>query len=533
MECLICYSNHPYEQAVFLAYMAVLKKSANVGLAAFLIAFTAVVKIVYVIFIFSRSLLNHLRAFSMTRLCRAQYEDDDIAEANIVCRKLNLGHGSELQYGSNVDLTNGEAMRIDPRDDTMTRLTQRFRTMKLPQWINFSYSPVPHRAHHPKQRRPNPFGPQPQRSSFSRLGSLDGMPQTENQGPLAMEGVPSVPLHVPPKNEQPNPLSIGVPTKSWRPVERHPPTTAWNDNANMDTPYDNPYYTKTVGDILWLPRDPFGVLDLDDTIDLRIALTSEPTAGHLGQLHGHRQAHPVGQPLPLSASTPITGIPPSISGTVDDRRSILLSDRKYSGEEEIELAPGIAARVADLDNEDDLETTLEHPPSFLNRRMSSGRSPSSKHDKDSPLEGSFIKRRPSRKNTPDSMRPPPAFRHASTNSAERSFQAASYFSINDASPPRGHYDSIAMQSPPKDTHPGLLSTSTLPAMNISSSHLQTPTMADQGHTRQITTQEAVLNEVIAEEQEAAEKRLKEEQAEADKANGKKSRLTSWIYKKIH
>ena len=31
--------------------MAVLKKSANVGLAAFLIAFTAVVKIVYVIYI--------------------------------------------------------------------------------------------------------------------------------------------------------------------------------------------------------------------------------------------------------------------------------------------------------------------------------------------------------------------------------------------------------------------------------------------------------------------------------------------------
>ena len=51
MECLSCYFNHPCEQAVFLAYMAVLKKSANVGLAAFLIAFTAVVKIVYVTYI--------------------------------------------------------------------------------------------------------------------------------------------------------------------------------------------------------------------------------------------------------------------------------------------------------------------------------------------------------------------------------------------------------------------------------------------------------------------------------------------------
>ena len=477
----------------------------------------------------------------MTRLCRAQYEDDDIAEANVVCRNLNRGNGTELQYGSNVDLTNGEAMRIDPRDDTATRLTQRFRTMKLPQWINFSYSSVPHRARHPKQRRPNPFGPQPQRSPFSRLGSLEGRPQTENQGPLAIGNMLSESLHVSPENEQPSPLSISVPTKSSRPVEKHPPTTAWNDNANMDTPYDNPYYTKTVGDILWLPRDPFGILDLDDTIDLRIALTSEPTAGHLGQLHPHHQAHPVDQPLPLlnsplplTAPPPVTGIPPSTSGIVDDRRSILvnLPDRKYSGKEEIELAPGIATRVADLGNEDDLETTFEHRPSFLSRRVSSSRSPSSKQDKDSLLEGSTIKRRPGRKNTLDSMRP--AFQYASANSAEHSSQAASsYFSPNNASPPRGRYDSIAMHSPPKGAHPALLSTSTLAAMNISSSHLQTPTRADQGHARQITTQEAVLNEVLAEEQEAAEKRLKEEQAEADKANGKKSRLTSWIYKKIH
>lgn len=490
---------------------------------------------------FSNFLSDHLWGFRMTRLCRAQYEDDDVAEANVVCRTLKHDGGSELQYGSNVDLTNGEAMHVDPRDGTLMRLTQRFRTMKLPGWINFSYSSVPHRARHGNQRRPNPFGPQPQRPTFSRLGSLEGMPQAENQGAPETGTVLPIPLHASPEIERPNPLSISVPAKSYRPVERHPPTTAWNDNANMDTPYDNPYYTKIVGDILWLPRDPFGLLDLDDTIDLRTALTSEPTAGHLGQLHGHRQAHPVDQPLPLSTSPlplagspPATGVPPSTPGTVDDRKSILANvrDRKYSGKEEIELAPGIAARVADLDNEDDLETTtLERRPSFLGRRMSSSRPPSSKQDTDTVLEGSTIKRRPSRKNTLDSMRPPLSFRRASVNSAERSSQAASsYLSATDVSPPRGRYDSVATQSPPRGT---LLSTSTLAAMNISSSHLQTPERADQSHARQITTQEAVLNEVIAEEQEAAEKRLKEEEAEADKATGKKSRLTSWIYNKIH
>jgi hypothetical protein len=37
-------------KAVFLGYMVVLKKSANVGLAAFLIIFTVIVKLMYVIF---------------------------------------------------------------------------------------------------------------------------------------------------------------------------------------------------------------------------------------------------------------------------------------------------------------------------------------------------------------------------------------------------------------------------------------------------------------------------------------------------
>ena len=57
--------------------------------------------------------------------------------------------------------------------------------------------------------------------------------------------------------------------------------------------------------------------------------------------------------------------------------------------------------------------------------------------------------------------------------------------------------------------------------------------ADVTQTRPVTTQEAVLHEVIAEEQEAAEERLREEQAEADHANGKRSWLTSWIYAKVH
>jgi hypothetical protein len=105
------------------------------------------------------SILKHLRLRSMTHLCRAQYEDDDIAEANVVCRMLDKSNGDPADFESDVDLTNGEAMHVDPRDGTMSRLTQKFRTLRLPAWINFSYSTIPHRARHAHRSRSNPFGP--------------------------------------------------------------------------------------------------------------------------------------------------------------------------------------------------------------------------------------------------------------------------------------------------------------------------------------------------------------------------------------
>jgi hypothetical protein len=87
---------------------------------------------------------------------------------------LDKSNGDPADFESDVDLTNGEAMHVDPRDGTMSRLTQKFRTLRLPAWINFSYSTIPHRARHAHRRRSNPFGPPgPQRPPFGRLGSLD------------------------------------------------------------------------------------------------------------------------------------------------------------------------------------------------------------------------------------------------------------------------------------------------------------------------------------------------------------------------
>ena len=59
----------------------------------------------------------------------------------------------------------------------------------------------------------------------------------------------------------------------------HPP---WDDNSLPDQPYENPYYTLPIKDALWLPTNPIGTLDLDMTVTMNVALTSEPGAGNLG-----------------------------------------------------------------------------------------------------------------------------------------------------------------------------------------------------------------------------------------------------------
>ncbi|WVW82430.1 hypothetical protein I302_104440 [Kwoniella bestiolae CBS 10118] len=68
-------------------------------------------------------------------------------------------------------------------------------------------------------------------------------------------------------------------------VTPHPGLKPWEDIP----PYyrsrgydDQPTYTDEYDDFLWLPRDPLSTLDLDDTVEMRVALTT--TAGGSGQI---------------------------------------------------------------------------------------------------------------------------------------------------------------------------------------------------------------------------------------------------------
>ena len=66
----------------------------------------------------------------------------------------------------------------------------------------------------------------------------------------------------------------------------HPPLQPWEDippYQRMRGYSDQPAYTDDYDDFLWLPRDPLSTLDLDDTVEMRLSLTtSSGGSGRVG-----------------------------------------------------------------------------------------------------------------------------------------------------------------------------------------------------------------------------------------------------------
>ena len=98
-------------------------------------------------------------------------------------------------------------------------------------------------------------------------------------------------------------------------VTVHPPLPAWEDIP----PYtrsrgydDQPVYSDPYDDFLWLPRDPLSTLDLDDTIELRLSLTS--SAGGNGKFGKW-------PPEEASVGDHLSSIPMVASDTPDPRQS--------------------------------------------------------------------------------------------------------------------------------------------------------------------------------------------------------------------
>ncbi|KAF8645225.1 hypothetical protein AX16_008052 [Volvariella volvacea WC 439] len=475
-------------QAVFLAYMVVLKKTTNVGLAACLIIITTFVKIF------------------ITRLCRARFEHDDVLEADIICgyRPPNVTASS--------DPDNCTSQVEGNRHDNIKALrsirpnASKF-TWRLPEWVNFSYATVQHRTRVPRRRQPNPFGPHTQ--SFSRLRSVsrDGAPLPQNAGDGEVVAQPKMPSRsdkrliaelepdkIIPSN-LPDEIMLGGP------VVPHPPPRPWDDQNTFDLPYDNPFYTRSISNVLWLPRNPCGILDLDDTVDLRTSLTVDPSAGQLGNWVAFTDS-PVQMDMPLPPCDDYPSTPEALP-----------SIRRVNGTEEIELPKAIAKRVHA--KEESIESTVRsHGLSVYRRRLSADKS----------VTGTILTRRRSEL---DSARPVSHRSLSDTTSFRGRARARSIMST--LRPPTSRKE----RSRSTDYEFGLRPDTHAPAdlMTINASTSQTSIVQPRtARGQNVTTHQAIVHEVLAEEEHVHASRL-EEEAEATKSKSTKSWMTSWMFRK--
>jgi len=286
----------------------------------------------------------------MTRVCRSKFERDDLDEAMIVCGlrdsqprsiKAHPSSSSHDQKISNTDVGNG-----------LAKQSQTWETWRDPQIFPFNYVTSPPRARLNAHRRPIPF----ENTDIHRAPTRDELPGAAEHraGALADDAEPKK----------------DTPVANSSLVSARPPHPRWNDESDPDHPYDNPYYTKPIGNSLWLPRNPCGLLDLDDTIDLSRALTSTEGSSALGSwVVGSRYPLSLSDPQspPLDRS-PIITVP---SMSLDTPTTVRL--RSLNGNEEIVLPPPIASRIRSTNVQVVLPPTRRH--STFGRRGSSCSTP--------------------------------------------------------------------------------------------------------------------------------------------------------------
>ncbi|KAJ7095817.1 hypothetical protein B0H15DRAFT_827221 [Mycena belliarum] len=459
-------------QTVFMTYMIVLKKTVSVGLAAFLVVFTTIVKLLF------------------TRVIRAQFEQDDIAEAQLlVPNTSDPEQGSEPTNSDNNDPTQPDSGSPRPRP---------MFSWRLPAWVNVSYATV--RPHRPAQHRPNPFGPREQ--SFSRLGSMTFDADTKIDASTNEARRLIHRRSLPNNGDSPNLDGLQIPEEfsgRLEPVVPHPPPPTWDDDNTADLPYDNPFYTRTINNALWLPRDPFGKLDLDDTVDLKIAMTVDPTGGRLGFWLN----------LPETAS-PMQMSQVSIVSTPPEERPSAESsfEQTFDGSEEIELPLVIAKRAQAKDDVE--QTTRRRRPSTFRRKVSGGSRPA------------IVPRVSTR-----------SFSEGTGRHRERSpsmmstLQAPRMDRVRSTEWDLGVRPDVHAQADFVRTHSSSSRLSVAPAPAPTSK----PPQLSKQRSLNVSTHAAIVHEVMAEEQVALADRLEEEEVEAEKATKPRSWFTSWMFKK--
>ena len=260
-------------------------------------------------------------------------------------------------------------------------------------------------------------------------------------------------------------------------VTINPPHPPWDDNSLPDQPYENPYYTLPIKYALWLPINPIGSLDLDMTVTMSVALTSEPGAGHVGPLNESlRSSGSVlsGLTADLEPSISISGDEMPTKGAPLDRT------------EDIDISPTTGSRVQNVRSGGDVSTTNQQSDLLQTTRtrprMSGNATGQSRH-----LEADLL--------TASTTQLPLA---ASPPNSPSVLQAT---------------NSIGQNSPLP------------PPTGIGSRFAQRSMIS------QVPTQSVAIQKALNEETEVLQRSHIQLQEEAEKQNTPRSRWTSWAFKK--
>lgn len=539
--------------------MVVNKYKVNVGVTAVLLIFTVVTKITLVFTTACNdSLVDQFPRF--TRWIRARYEEDDVREANIICgtddyctearpQSENLGNHQE-QDGQAVT---GQSPVVE---NTPTP-SHTFWTWKIPNRIKFTYSTIPNR---PYRRQPNPFAPPP----LPRSASLDIISSSpilsDSVTQRAIMSVPSFDVLDAPVDHDRD--SVLEDSNSSDRVVRLPPHPTWDDESHLDQPYENPYYTLPFDNALWLPRNPCGLLDLDDTVNMFVSLTSEAVAGRLGVWVDQIQTI-------ASGLSGLTAELESSMGSVDAwSMSGTELIRPLDGTEDIALSPGIASRVQHIHREADVETMpLVRKESILSRRRRPSTAPSRRKPSVSINGGALPSiglqrpplQRPTPRTTSSGSQPSPegslpAIEIQSTTADEESFPVLGLrprTSENKSSPAYRSFSYGSRRTnssgPASSYFPnenderhrtisnefGMTPTNDQRYLGSALSIVQSPsTIGARSNLRSggaISTFEAVVHEVIDEEMRHEGARQTQEEEEVAKTKKPRSWLTSWMF----
>lgn len=386
-------------------------------------------------------------------------------------------------------------------DDDKTRENHKFSLTSLwssqfPFKLSFSYATIPRRPRRRSQNQRNPFrDPSVSESQARPVIVSEKLPESSSSPPVEEWGV---------SNMTASPEMLPVDSVKAQIVTPHVVHPTWDDEPSASHPYDIPYYTAPIEDVLWLPRDPLGTLDLDETVDVRTSLTSQPTAGALGAWVDDISEHALS----------------SASLLADEHLSPASAPRELDGTEQIELPAEIEIRINDLKGEDVVESTAR-TRSLFTRRASSY---STNADRFAPPRPDGISTQPRSFSLGADLNADgvagPSTLFSSSGRRRRNRSATLDYELGLRSEARLESRSAISVNERRSPSPFLGRRSPLAkgARSIASGSM-------------ITAREAVVSEVIMEERQAAEEQLRQDEVEEEKAHEPRSWLTAWMFTK--